>query len=65
MPYDNGGMSEADARRMDLQNGWKARDQVAELKALLKEAADYLDTHKETSICHGSILHRKFKAASR
>jgi len=30
---------------------------------LIKESIEYLDTHKETSIGSGSILHMKFKAA--
>lgn len=37
--------------------------QVAELKALIKEASDYLDTNEFTSIGSSSILHNKFKEA--
>ena len=33
----------------------------AEMKALLKEASDYLDTNNLTSVGHSSILHKKFK----
>lgn len=29
--------------------------------AIMKEAADYLDTNDLTSIGHGSILHQKFR----
>ena len=32
-------------------------------EALIKEADEYLDINKLTSIGHGSILHRKFKEA--
>ena len=34
---------------------------IVELKALCKEASDYLDTNNLTNIGHGSILHTKFK----
>lgn len=40
-------------------------DRIAELKALLKEADDYLNTNNQTNIAHGSILHGKFAAAWR
>ena len=33
------------------------------LKALIKEAADYLDTNELTQISSSSILHKKFKEA--
>ena len=36
-------------------------EENAEMKALLKEASDYLDTNNLTSIGHDSILHKKFK----
>lgn len=35
------------------------------LETLLREADDYLDTHQETTIGSGSILHRRFKEAIR
>jgi len=38
--------------------------ELEKLKALLKEAADYLDTGVGTSIGQTSILHRKFREAS-
>ncbi len=44
----------------------KSMEQVEEikmLKALIKEASDYLDTNELTTICHSSILHKKFKEA--
>ena len=34
---------------------------IAQLESLISEAAAYLDTHHETTIGHGSILHRKFR----
>jgi len=36
-----------------------------ELKSLCKEASDYLDINHLTSICNGSILHRKFKDSAK
>ena len=39
----------------------KLKAENKKLKAILKEAGEYLDTNELTSIGHGSILHRKFK----
>lgn len=35
--------------------------QLAEARELVTEADEYLDTNELTTICHGSILHQKFK----
>ena len=46
----------------DMKNsGLQAR--IAELESLIKEADDYLNTNKLTTICNGSILHAAFKEA--
>ena len=37
---------------------------IAELEALCKECADYLDTNKFTSIHNDSYLHRDLRARS-
>lgn len=37
------------------------RSERHELKAILTEAADYLDINKYTNIAHNSILHTKFR----
>jgi S-adenosylmethionine/arginine decarboxylase-like enzyme len=39
----------------------RLEDENKQLRELLKEASDYLDTNNITSIGHGSVLHRKFK----
>lgn len=36
---------------------------IVELESLIKEADDYLNTNKLTTICNGSILHMAFKEA--
>lgn len=36
---------------------------IVELESLIKEADDYLNTNKLTTICNGSILHAAFKEA--
>lgn len=36
--------------------------ELRKLRALVKEASDYLDTNRLTNIAHGSILHQKLKA---
>ncbi|MTI12828.1 Lar family restriction alleviation protein [Sansalvadorimonas verongulae] len=37
--------------------------EIKKLKALIKEAADYLDTGSHTSIASNSIMHREFREA--
>ena len=37
-------------------------ERIAELEALCKECADYLDTNKFTSIHNDSYLHRELKS---
>lgn len=37
--------------------------EIRNLKNLIKEASDYLDTNELTTICSSSILHKKFKEA--
>lgn len=52
---------------MAIRNGQQAvllGQRVQELEDLLRDAADYLDTDKETTIGHGSILHRSFREAA-
>ena len=46
------------------QKTMRLEDEVKELKALLKEADEYLDTNSFTNIGHKSILHTKFKEAA-
>jgi len=40
------------------------QDELRQLRRLVKEAADYLDTNRLTNIAHGSIFHQQFRAAS-
>ena len=41
----------------------KQEKRIKELEALIKEAADYLDTNELTTIASSSVLHRKFRKA--
>jgi len=43
----------------------KFRADALAMRDLLAECAEYLDTNDLTSICHGSLLHRKMREAGR
>jgi len=51
-------LSEYQAKELE-----QANKRVAELEKVIKEADEYLEENAYTSICSGSILHRKFKEA--
>lgn len=45
------------------QKAIRLEEENKHLKQLVKDASDYLDTNNQTSISHGSILHKQFKDA--
>ena len=53
--------SEAVGHAINTHDTMQAR--IVELESLIKEADDYLNTNKLTTICNGSILHMAFKEA--
>jgi uncharacterized protein YPO0396 len=38
-----------------------AVEEIDRLRAILKEANEYLNTNRLTNVAHGSVLHQKFK----
>ncbi len=53
-------LSQKQAGRLYMK-AMRLEDENKELKALIAEASEYLDTNDMTNIGHGSVLHRKFK----
>lgn len=53
-----------EAIEMAVNNHDRLVEENEKLKALLKEASDYLDTNKLTTICSSSVFHQQFKEAS-
>lgn len=56
------------ARLLEAERGneelVRLRAETRDLRALIAECAEYLNTNNLTSICHGSILHRKMMEAA-
>ena len=65
---DNKGMLKYDKPALDecceiINSNDTMQARITELESLIKEADDYLNTNKLTTICNGSILHAAFKEA--
>ena len=68
-PYIFGGDKASDEQNIRWQ-AWQhqqatitqQQEELKQLRAFISECDDYLDTHKETTIGHLSILHRNMKA---
>jgi hypothetical protein len=54
---------EKDAAIQAIEQHDAMQARIVELESLIKEADDYLNTNKLTTICNGSILHAAFKEA--